>query len=189
VTTFVLVHGAMHGGWCWRDVAGELRARDHLVFTPTLTGQGERAHLRTSGTGIATHDESLLDVEPPETAARYRSLAAASPGGDVVPATDAFLDQWGVTDPAARAWVAPRLTDFPLRCATDVVEYDAARLAAVLQAYVCHTAPPLASLAASYARACASGWATADLACGHDAMVEAPADTAALLERLAAGQR
>lgn len=42
---FVLVHGAWHGGWCWRRVAEGLRAGGHLVFTPTLTGLGERSHL------------------------------------------------------------------------------------------------------------------------------------------------
>jgi dienelactone hydrolase len=41
---FVLVHGAWHGGWCWRRVADALRAAGNVVFTPTLTGLGERAH-------------------------------------------------------------------------------------------------------------------------------------------------
>ena len=43
--TFVLVHGAWHGGWCWSRVADRLRAAGHRVFTPTCTGLGERAHL------------------------------------------------------------------------------------------------------------------------------------------------
>ncbi|MCX6921764.1 MAG: hypothetical protein NT154_00870 [Verrucomicrobia bacterium] len=43
--TFVLVHGAWHGGWCWRRVADVLRARGHRVFAPSLTGVGDRAHL------------------------------------------------------------------------------------------------------------------------------------------------
>jgi hypothetical protein len=43
--TFVLVHGAWHGGWCWRRVSDLLTARGHEVFAPTLTGVGERAHL------------------------------------------------------------------------------------------------------------------------------------------------
>ncbi len=45
---YVLVHGACHGGWCWRRVAPLLRAAGHEVFTPTLTGFGERAHLLTA---------------------------------------------------------------------------------------------------------------------------------------------
>jgi hypothetical protein len=43
--TFVLVHGGWHGGWCWRRVADVLRRQGHTVFTPTLTGLGERSHL------------------------------------------------------------------------------------------------------------------------------------------------
>lgn len=52
--TFVLVHGAWHGGWCWREVAAMLRAAGHQVFTPTMTGLGERAHLLRADTGLST---------------------------------------------------------------------------------------------------------------------------------------
>ena len=45
MTTYVLVHGAWHGGWCWKKTAPLLRAAGADVFTPTLTGLGERAHL------------------------------------------------------------------------------------------------------------------------------------------------
>ena len=34
-TTFVLVHGAWSGGWCYARVATLLRSRGHTVFTPT----------------------------------------------------------------------------------------------------------------------------------------------------------
>ena len=40
--TFVLVHGAWHGGWCWRRVSDLLEKQGHKVFAPTLTGLGER---------------------------------------------------------------------------------------------------------------------------------------------------
>lgn len=59
---FVLVHGAWHGGWCWRDVAAELRAQGHVVFTPTLTGLGERSHLLSKEIGLQTHIEDILSV-------------------------------------------------------------------------------------------------------------------------------
>ena len=45
MTTYVLVHGAWHGGWCWKKTAPLLRAAGAEVFAPTLTGMGERAHL------------------------------------------------------------------------------------------------------------------------------------------------
>ena len=37
--TFVLVHGAWHGGWCWDRVAPLLREAGHEVHAPTLTGR------------------------------------------------------------------------------------------------------------------------------------------------------
>lgn len=57
--TFVLVHGAFHGGWCWRRVSAILAANGHSVYTPTLTGHGERRHLATSETGLDTHIEDV----------------------------------------------------------------------------------------------------------------------------------
>ena len=45
MATFVLVHGAWHGGWCWWKTAPLLRQAGHRVLTPSLTGLGGRAHL------------------------------------------------------------------------------------------------------------------------------------------------
>ncbi len=64
--TFVLVHGAWHGGWCWRDVVPLLRRAGHEVFTPTLTGLGERRHLARPGIALDDHVQdvvSLLETE------------------------------------------------------------------------------------------------------------------------------
>jgi pimeloyl-ACP methyl ester carboxylesterase len=64
--TFVLVHGAWHGGWCWKKVTPLMRAAGHEVFAPTLTGLGERAHLLTPQVGLDTHIEdvaALLEYE------------------------------------------------------------------------------------------------------------------------------
>ena len=60
--TFVLVHGAWHGGWCWRRVAERLRDGGHVVFTPTLTGLGERSHLLRQGIDIGTHVADIVNV-------------------------------------------------------------------------------------------------------------------------------
>ncbi|MGJ7530595.1 alpha/beta fold hydrolase [Variovorax sp. GB1P17] len=60
--TYVLVHGGFHGGWCWREVARRLRAEGHAVFTPTQTGMGEREHLLTPETGIATFVDDIVRV-------------------------------------------------------------------------------------------------------------------------------
>ena len=60
--TFVLVHGAWHGGWCWRRVADLLRARGHAVFTPTLTGLGEKSHLMSSSINLDTHVNDIVNL-------------------------------------------------------------------------------------------------------------------------------
>lgn len=60
MTTFVLVHGGWHGGWCWRRLVPLLRAAGHEVHAPTLTGLGDRAHLATPVTGLATHVEDVV---------------------------------------------------------------------------------------------------------------------------------
>ena len=62
MTDFVLVHGTWGGGWQWRPVAERLRARGHRVFTPTLTGLGERAHLVTPATDLDTHVTDIANV-------------------------------------------------------------------------------------------------------------------------------
>jgi len=59
LATFVLVHGAWHGAWCWRRVARLLTRDGHDVFTPTLTGLGERSHLLAPNINLDTH---ILDV-------------------------------------------------------------------------------------------------------------------------------
>lgn len=45
MSTFVLIHGAWHGGWCWRDVKVLLESSGHRVLTPTMVGLAERADL------------------------------------------------------------------------------------------------------------------------------------------------
>lgn len=62
MTVFVVVHGGWGGGWEWEDVARRLRGRGHEVFTPTLTGLGERAHLGRAGLGLSDHVEDVLAV-------------------------------------------------------------------------------------------------------------------------------
>lgn len=66
MTTFVLLHGAWHGGWVWGRVASRLRAAGHHVLAPTLTGVSDRAHLLHPGVGLGTHTHdvvALLDAE------------------------------------------------------------------------------------------------------------------------------
>lgn len=62
MANFVLVHGGGHGGWCYAKVARLLRAAGHNVFTPTLTGLGERKHLLTVDTDLSTHLTDIVNT-------------------------------------------------------------------------------------------------------------------------------
>jgi pimeloyl-ACP methyl ester carboxylesterase len=60
--TYVLVHGGFFGGWCWKKVAASLRALGHSVYTPTLTGLGERSHLLAARPTLETFIEDVAQV-------------------------------------------------------------------------------------------------------------------------------
>jgi pimeloyl-ACP methyl ester carboxylesterase len=60
--TYVLVHGAWHGGWCWQAVARILRAHGHQVYTPTLSGLGERAHLMSEAIDLGVFIQDVVNV-------------------------------------------------------------------------------------------------------------------------------
>jgi len=60
--TFVLVHGAWHGGWCWRRVAHRLERKGHKVYTPTLTGLSDRSHLLNEDVDVGTHTTDINNL-------------------------------------------------------------------------------------------------------------------------------
>jgi pimeloyl-ACP methyl ester carboxylesterase len=62
MATFVLVHGAFHGGWCWQKVRPILHKAGHEVLLPTLTGLGERAHLLRPEIGLNVHIQDIVSV-------------------------------------------------------------------------------------------------------------------------------
>ena len=62
VATFVLVHGGHHGGWCYKKVARKLQAKGHIVYAPSMTGMGEREHLRFAGMNLDTHITDIVRI-------------------------------------------------------------------------------------------------------------------------------
>jgi pimeloyl-ACP methyl ester carboxylesterase len=62
MANFVLVHGAWHGGWCWRHVVQALSAAGHRAHAVTLTGVGERMHLMSPAITLETHICDVVDA-------------------------------------------------------------------------------------------------------------------------------
>jgi pimeloyl-ACP methyl ester carboxylesterase len=122
MTTYVLVPGACHGGWCFDDLAAALRSRGHHVLAVTLTGIAERAHLLHAGVNLETHIADVL-AELKVHAVTDAVLVGHSYGGMVVTAAadrvpqqvnsvvylDAFVPRdgescWTLTTDEQRAW-------------------------------------------------------------------------------------
>ncbi len=95
MSSYVLVHGGGHGGWCWQRLAPLLRAKRHDVYTPTLTGLGERSHLLHPDINLDTHIADVVGL------LRYEGLTDAilvghSYGGMVITgAADRALSRVG----------------------------------------------------------------------------------------------
>ncbi len=94
MSSFVLIHGAYHGGWCWARVAKLLRAAGHDVHTPTLAGMGEHAHLLSRQITLDTHIEDVTShIETEELEGVI--LVGHSYGGMVVTGAADRLDGSG----------------------------------------------------------------------------------------------
>ncbi|MEZ4562931.1 MAG: alpha/beta hydrolase [Thermomicrobiales bacterium] len=88
MATYVLVHGAWHGAWCWGRVVPLLVAAGHTVATPALAGLGERAAELHAGIDLETHvAEVTASIAP--GGPRDVILAGHSYGGMVIAAVAA----------------------------------------------------------------------------------------------------
>ena len=92
---FVLVHGAWGGAWIWRRVLAPLRAAGHEVHAVTLTGDGERAHLRRPGIGLAVHVADVLGLVEAEELDRFVLVGHSYGGMVITAAADAMLGRGG----------------------------------------------------------------------------------------------
>lgn len=194
MATYVLVHGGGHGGWCYQRVARILRANGHEVYTPTLTGLGERSHL------LGPHVDLDLHVDDAATPRNHESLVdhagpfidAARPDGRVIdglelvllPGPEAGL-LYGVTDPADLAWMAERLTPHPWQCFEQKLDLtNEAALWAIPQYHIVCTST-LATRdpkVLDTARAEGRFW---DIDTGHDLMITEPKAVADALLQIA----
>ena len=83
MATFVLVQGSCGGGFYWRPVVRPLREAGQDVYTPTLTGVGERVHLARPDIDLETHVQDILGVLTYEDLAEV-ILVGHSYGGMVI---------------------------------------------------------------------------------------------------------
>jgi pimeloyl-ACP methyl ester carboxylesterase len=229
MATFVLVHGAWHGSWCWKRVRTELQAEGHAVFTPTLTGVGERSHLISPQITLDTHvadivnllrweeltdvvlcghsyagcvitgvadrvperlralvyldafilenGQSLHDTLPREVAeSQVRGAAETGDGWRVPPITAEFF-RVNLTD---RAWVDRQCTAQPLATFQQRLRvngtFPAAKCTHILATGYEHSPfPPFHEIAKR------KSWKTLTVDCGHDVMLDKPAELVAML--------
>ena len=234
--TFVLVHGAFHGGWCYSRVAGLLRAQGHRVFTPTLTGLGERSHLYSPAINASTHvtdilnvlafedledvvlaghsyggqvitgvadaaperlralvyldafvgedGKSTLDMDSPEACA-FHTEAARSNGGHTIPPIPAAIFGVNASD---QPWVDRLCTPQPFATFAERLSLSG-RHAIEYRAYVFAKGwnGPFRPI---FDRVRAEGgWHLHEFECGHDVMIDAPAQTVSVLLAAAEGAR
>ena len=234
MATFVLVHGAWHGSWCWKRVRRALQAEGHDVFTPTLTGVGERSHLISPQINLDTHvsdvvnvirweeltdvvlcghsyggcvitgvadrvrerlqalvyldafilenGQSLHDLLPREVAeAQVRGAKESGDGWRVPPISGEFFQ----VNLADRAWMERQCTPQPLatfqqRLRLDRAAFSASRITHVLATGYEHSPfPPFHEIAK------VKGWKTLTIDCGHDVMLDKPAELTAILREAA----
>jgi pimeloyl-ACP methyl ester carboxylesterase len=220
-----LVHGAWHGGWCWRRVSDRLISKGRYVTAPTLSGVGERSHLAGDSITLATHIADVVNE------IQWKDLDGVvlvghSYGGMVITGVaerlkerivaivylDAFLptDRESVTSmrgagappwpepmvppmPAARmrvnakdaAWVDSKLTPHPSRCFNEALRVSGAHQAIGTKIYVRALDFPSPSFDVALERCRADkSWRTVELKCGHDVMIDQPAELTAILEGL-----
>jgi pimeloyl-ACP methyl ester carboxylesterase len=229
MATFVLVHGAWHGSWCWKRVRKTLQTDGHDVFTPTLTGVGERSHLVSPQVTLDTHvadvvnlirweelddvvlcghsyggcvitgvadrvperlralvyldafilesGQGLHDVLPPEVATGQQQTANDKGNGWLVPPITAEFFRVNAAD---RAWVDRQCTPQPLATFQHRVRLrnaiPAAKCTHILATGYEHSPfPPFHAIAK------AKGWKTLTIDCGHDVMLDRPAELVAML--------
>ena len=182
MTTFVLVHGAWRGSWCWKRVRKTLQAAGHDVFTPTLTGVADRVPDRLRAlvyldAFILEDGQSLHDTLPPP--ARAAQVDGANKAGDGwrVPPIPAELFNVNVAD---RAWVDAQCTPQSLATFSQRLSLRN-RFPAEKVTHVLATNYEQSPFRAFHELAKKKGWHTATIDGGHDVMLDRPDDLVRIL--------
>jgi pimeloyl-ACP methyl ester carboxylesterase len=232
MATFVLVHGAWHGSWCWKRVRKALQERGHDVFTPTMTGVGERLHLLSPRVNLDTHIEDVVNLirweelsdivlcghsyggcvitgvadRVPDRIAALVYLDAFVPEDgqglfDILPSSYKSLqleaaqrdgEGWKVPpipsevfnlNSSDREWVNSQCTMQPIATFQQAINLSGKVDALEQVTFILATGFDDSPFTVFYERARARGWKTLTMPCGHDVMLDRPADlTRALLD-------
>jgi pimeloyl-ACP methyl ester carboxylesterase len=66
MSTYLLIHGAWHGGWCWRKVAPLLEAKGHKVLAPDLPGHGDD-RTATATVTLKSYTDRICEIANAQT--------------------------------------------------------------------------------------------------------------------------
>jgi pimeloyl-ACP methyl ester carboxylesterase len=62
MSTFILIHGSWHGGWCWDYFKPMLEVEGHTVLTPTLPGMDYNLKVPPRNVGLTEHVEFIRNL-------------------------------------------------------------------------------------------------------------------------------
>ena len=93
MATFVLCDGAFGGAWAWREVEKELIKQEHVVFSLTLTGLGDRNHLLTPDINLETHITDVVNTILFEDLNNIHLVGHSYGGGVIIGAADQLLNR------------------------------------------------------------------------------------------------
>ncbi|MEN3269746.1 alpha/beta fold hydrolase [Pseudonocardia sp.] len=165
-----------------RDVVLVGHSYSGVVITGVAQRCGERiGELVYLDAFVPQPGQALLDLVRPERRDFY--LSAGDEAGGIMPDPETAMDGWAVTDPADRAWVRPRLRPQPVRAMSDPLPPQP--VPDLPRSYIHCTVKPGTDTFTGFAATAREdpSWRFDELATGHDAMVTAPAELAALLRR------
>lgn len=119
MATIVIVHGWWSGGWYFQRVARRLRRAGHEVYTPTVTGVGERVHLASPEIRLETQVQDIVNVLEYEDLTDVVLVGFSYGGMIVTPVADrlphriaqvVYLDAFLPRDGESLADIMPELT-------------------------------------------------------------------------------
>jgi pimeloyl-ACP methyl ester carboxylesterase len=67
MATFLLIHGACHGGWCWEKLVPLLETRGHRALAPDLPGSGDDHNTPVSSIDLPRYVDSVSKILDKET--------------------------------------------------------------------------------------------------------------------------